>query len=181
MATRGFRLAVVGLVVAFACPAMPAAADPPPWSGAWPVRERFHRPGDDGDYRVLYTAQGIEDAAAVPVARGLPYGFNRGTCDQGLLGDGTRHAPQIGGSVGRAMEESDRECLGAALEALPDERSIAWMTASGELFRVSVERTYMMGGVSCRDWRASALLAGRPAHTYGTMCRRSDGQWVSAN
>jgi surface antigen len=187
MAAFPVRLAAVALSVVLVAPVLPAAADPPAWSGAWPVRERFHRPGDGGDdVRVLYAPQGgagtaFEDAATVPVARGLPYGFNRGTCDRGLLGGSPTQAPAVAGSVGRAMDEADRECLGAALEALPDDRSITWMAASGELFRVGVERTYIKGGVPCRDWRASTLLAGHQAHTFGTMCRRSDGQWVSAD
>lgn len=172
-------MAALSLVLALLSPAAPAAADPPSWSGAWQVHERYHRPGDERP--VQYVPSPIvmgEDE--VPVARGLPYGFNRGTCDRALLDGGAARVMPVAGEVGRAMDEFDRECLWGALDNLPDNRFIAWAGESGTLFRVSAERTYMRGGAFCRDWRASAALPGRFAQTSGTFCRRSDGLWVSA-
>ncbi|MCR6631243.1 MAG: hypothetical protein NVV74_15005 [Magnetospirillum sp.] len=189
MAAFSSRLSTACLMILLSLPAGPLAADPPSWSGAWPVRERFHRSdGDGGD--VVYAlppppvgaaVAAAEGAAAIPVARGLPFGFNRGTCDRALLEGASARAVALPGAVGRAMDATDRECVWGALEALPDSRSIAWVGEAGELFRIAAERTYMVGEVHCRDWRASLSLAGRLDHTSGTMCRRSDGQWVSAN
>lgn len=174
------HLAVVSLACVALSPALPAAADPPPWGGAWQVHERYHRPDDDGG-RVVYLNDGVSvDTDRVPVARGLPYGFNRGTCDRALLDGSSARTMPVAGAVGRAMDADDRECLWVALENLPDNRFIAWAGESGTLFRVSTERTYIKAGASCRDWRASAASPGRSAQTSGTFCRRSDGQWVAA-
>ncbi|HLO77617.1 MAG TPA: hypothetical protein VK196_14260 [Magnetospirillum sp.] len=176
------RLPHMTLALLCLVPQAPAvAADPPPWSGAWQVHERYHRP-DDGAAPVMYLPTQTESEAdeAVPVARGLPYGFNRGTCDRSLLDAGLAVQVPASSPFGQAMAQADRECLRGALESLPDNRSISWQGENGALFRVSTERTYMRGGVHCRDWNAGAELNGRFTQTFGTFCRRSDGQWVSA-
>lgn len=159
-----------------------AAADPPAWSGAWQMHERYHRPDDSGEVNPVIYLPGtatIGEDETVPLARGLPFGFNRGTCDRALLEAAAAPALPVAGPLGRLMEDGDRECLWGALESLPDNRSIAWAGDDGTLFRVSTQRTYMKGGAPCRDWRANAVRPGRSARTFGTYCRRSDGQWVS--
>lgn len=175
-------LAAIALVLSLSPLAQPAAAaDPPPWSGAWQVHERYHRPDDDlAPVRFVATPTAIGGDEAVPVARGLPYGFNRGTCDSGLVDAVAARELPVPGVFGRAMEARDRECLWGVLESLPDNRAIAWVGENGTLFRVSTARTYMRGGTACREWRGSAAQPGGQAQTFGTYCRRSDGQWVSA-
>lgn len=177
------RLAVICLALALTTQSLPAAADPPSWSGAWQVHERYHRPDGGDGTPVPFAASPVTmtgDESGVPVARGLPYGFNRGTCDRALLdGAGPMELP-VAGTLGRVMSPADRECLWGVLESLPDNRSIAWEGENGALFRVSTERTYMKGATPCRDWRGSAVRPSGNAQTFGTYCRRSDGQWVSA-
>ncbi|MGE5548350.1 MAG: glycine zipper 2TM domain-containing protein [Solirubrobacterales bacterium] len=78
-----------GLAVEIASP-RPALADPPPWAGVWKKHHHHGHDDDDDDYRVLYVPvpTAVERPVyhrSVPVARGLPYGFNRGTCDRGLI------------------------------------------------------------------------------------------------
>jgi len=107
----------------------------------------------------------------------LPYGFNRGTCDRALLAVAAGQELAVPGAVGQAMDAADRECVRSALDALPDLRPIAWIGDSGELFRMVAERTYIESGIVCRSWRASASLAGRKQQTFGTFCRKPDGQW----
>lgn len=173
-------LAVIALVLMLP---LPAAADPPAWSGAWQVHERYHRPDlDDSGAPVPFVAEAGPAGAEgeVPVARGLPYGFNRGTCDHSLLQAAATRELAVGGVFGQAMTAPDRECLWGAVESLPDNRAIAWVGENGTLFRVSTERTYMKQGTACRDWRGSAAQPGASTQTFGTFCRRSDGQWVSA-
>jgi hypothetical protein len=164
--------------------AVQASADPPSWSGAWQVHERYHRPdGDGGGAPVPFAASpaamtGAEDEA--PVARGLPYGFNRGTCDRALLDNAGAVPPPVPGPFGKAMTAADRECLWGVLESLPDNRAVTWAAENGTLFRVRTERTYIKGATPCRDWRGGAVHPGSVTQTFGTYCRRSDGQWVSA-
>lgn len=173
-------LAMIALILMLP---VPAAADPPAWSGAWQVHERYHRPDlDDSGAPVPFVAApgsaGEDDEA--PVARGLPYGFNRGTCDYGLMQAAATRELAAAGPFGKAMAASDRACLWGAVESLPDNRTIAWVGEGGTLFWVSTERTYMKGSSACRDWRGRAVLPGAATQTFGTFCRRSDGQWVSA-
>ena len=163
------------LLVPLVLLAAPAAADPPSWSGVWHLRERYHRP--DGAERPVQFTTAIDMQA---VARGLPYGFNRGTCDRTLIEAAAGRAVQVGEPLGRAMDTSDRECLWGALENLPDNRSIAWIGENGPLFRISTARTHIRDGAACRDWRAEMVLPAGSSQTFGTYCRRSDGQWVTA-
>lgn len=177
------RFAVLCLAVTLLAPALPAAADPPSWSGAWQVHERYHRPdGGEGEPVPFASSPAAMagDMEEAPVARGLPYGFNRGTCDRALLDAAGPVELPVAGALGKAMAPADRECLWGVLESLPDNRSIAWLGEHGALFRVSTERTYMKGATPCRDWRALAVRPGGNTQTFGTYCRRSDGQWVSA-
>lgn len=67
-----------------------AYADPPPWAGGhW--KHHKHKHHDHDDVRVVYVPVERQvhhyhaPVRQVPVARGLPYGFNRGTCDRDLI------------------------------------------------------------------------------------------------
>ncbi|MBC7907786.1 MAG: hypothetical protein H7Y60_13725 [Rhodospirillaceae bacterium] len=171
----GCRALALCLAFGFAASAAPAFADPPSWAGMWQVRERYHRPNDvnDEDYRVVYVAQPRVASAqvTVPVARGLPYGFNRGTCDRALLIP-TSMEGSLDGITGL-----DRDCVIGALDHLPDNRQIAWVGEDGEIFRIMPERSYPAAGLLCRDYTASTILSDRKQQTFGTACRLPDGQW----
>jgi surface antigen len=87
------------------CLAAPAEADPPEWARVWLVRDGHHKHHhhhyrDDDDDRVIVVPEyrshttivqqqvyQMPPQQPVAVARGLPYGFNRGTCDRGLIGN----------------------------------------------------------------------------------------------
>lgn len=180
MLPRSGRALLICLAAGFAVPSAPALADPQAW-GIWQVlRERYHRPTDSDDYRVVYVPHArvayadFGDGGTVPVARGLPWGFNRGTCDR------DRIAPQPGDAAppGMAVEGTDRDCVLGALEVLPDQRQIAWTGEAGELFRVTPERSYQASGLLCRDYSAQIQVGGRNQQTFGTACRQPDGQWA---
>ncbi|MGE5503504.1 MAG: glycine zipper 2TM domain-containing protein [Actinomycetota bacterium] len=87
-----------------------ALADPPEWAGRWRApghHHHHHHDDDDDDYRVVYVPQYGTRTTIVqqqvtqvaPVARGLPYGFNRGTCDRGLV-SGEVVGDVVGGLAG---------------------------------------------------------------------------------
>lgn len=174
-ASVGRRALALCLAFGFAASAAPAFADPPSWAGMWQVRERYHRPNDveDADYRVVYVTQSrmASTQTVIPVARGLPYGFNRGTCDRSLM-DPASPAGSLHG-----MEGADRDCVINALDHLPDNRQIAWTGEDGEIFRVTAERSYPAAGLLCRDYTTSTILSDRKVQTFGTACRQPDGQW----
>lgn len=176
----------LALALCLAVCALPAWADPPAWSGMWQVRERYHRPndGDEDDYRVVYVtqprmaaAQAANDAndanaVAIPVvARGLPFGLNRGTCDRALVAPGIL-AGKLAGMAG-----ADRDCVVAVLDHLPDSRQIAWAGDAGEIFRVTAERSYVRAEQQCRDYSFSTLVGGQKRLISATACRKAAGQW----
>jgi surface antigen len=94
-------LSRAAIPVVVLCLATPALADPPEWARVWLVRDGHHwkhdRHHDDEDrvivvpqYRSHTTIVQQRIYQAAPqgqpvVGRGLPYGFNRGTCDRGLM------------------------------------------------------------------------------------------------
>lgn len=179
---------VLALSIAFgsAFAALPACADPPAWAGIWQLRERYHQPHDDDtdDYRVVYAPQPRVASAdmdsavtpiAAPVARGLAFGFNRGTCDRGLVM--SQEKAPLTGPVARAMDGLDRACVVTALRILPDGRSIAWAGDAGTIFRVRTERSYPLAKRTCRDYTATALIDEQKRLFSATACRRTDGRW----
>ena len=181
MLSRTCRALLACLALGYA---LPAQAEPQPWGVAQVLKERYHRPNEsDDDYRVVYmphprmaAAETMAEGPQVLVARGLPWGFNRGTCDRERIPvQGAVWA--VGMSDGMAVEGSDRDCVIGALEMLPDERQIAWTGEAGELFRVSTERTFRSRDLLCRDYTAQIQIGGRKQQTIGTACRRPDGQW----
>lgn len=132
----GFGAALIGLGLS-----APAYADPPPWAGVWLVDGGHHHKhkhkhkhyDDDDDYRVVYVPRTrvverhvyhqVAPPYAVPVARGLPYGLNRGTCDRGLMSSemmgnvlggvaGGVVGNQIGGGSGRTAATIGGTILG---------------------------------------------------------------------
>lgn len=66
-------------------------ADPPPWAGHGKHHHRHHhKHRHNDDYRVVYipaptmVETRVYRQSVAPVAR-MPYGFDRGTCDRGLV------------------------------------------------------------------------------------------------
>lgn len=160
-----------------------ASADPPPWAGVWkhaPKPRHYH--GMD-DYRVVYVpVPAVREARlypqrAAPVAQGLPYGFNRGTCDRSLISSELMGAV-LGGSIGRAMDNVDQGCIAGMLDHVPDRRAISWAGEAGHSYRVQPVRSFETEGRYCREYQAMAVIGGRQQQTYGTACRMPDGQWA---
>jgi len=171
---RRFAAFAVRVVIAaaFAVPAL-CRADPPPWTGPW----RGEAPVRQGGGAVAVAYAGA--AASVPVARGLPYGFNRGTCDSRMIA----HADGLGLSGGdeigitdTGIEPGDRDCLAAALDRLPDGRMITWSGADGSTRRLVTIKSYRVDEIWCRDIDASHVFGGG-GREITTVCRRPEGRW----
>jgi hypothetical protein len=146
--------------------ATPCRADPPAWTLAWRGDAPL-RPG--AAVAVAYAGS----AAAMPVARGLPYGFNRGTCDHGMIA--RAGAPVLdGGEDGGDAE--DRDCVAAALDRLPDDRMISWQGPDGAARHLVTIRSYRADNDWCRDIEAIQVFGG--GHEIVTACRRRAGRWA---
>lgn len=77
------------------------------------------------------------------------------------------------------MDEIDRACAAQILEHAPDGRPIVWANhGRGERYTVVPARTFEpLPGRYCREYAATAVVAGRPQQVYGTACRQPDGSW----
>lgn len=134
----------------------------------------------------------------------VPYGIGGGTCHRDLIGavlggavgglagsqigkgsgntaaiiGGAIAGVLVGGSIGRSMDEIDQTCAAQVFEHAPDRQPIVWNNPDGGRYTVVPVRTFEpMPGRYCREYTATAVVAGRPQETYGTACRQPDGSW----
>jgi surface antigen len=183
-----------------------AYADPPPWAPAHGWRDKHdddhhhkhHR--DRMVYERIYVMPWRGQAPAP-----APYGIAQGTCNRQLLGavigggtgavigsqigkgtgrlvavaGGTILGVLAGGAIGQSMDEVDQNCIGQALEHANDGRSIMWRDpANSQQYTVSPVQTFQADdGRYCREYTATAVIAGHRQQTYGTACRQPDGSW----
>lgn len=167
----------------------PAWADPPPWAPAHGYRAK-HKNKHDG--RVAYRAPfdidvgrcnretlGALLGGGVGAAAGSKIGSGSGKT-AAIIG-GTIIGFLVGGSIGRAMDEVDQNCVGQILEHAPDGSDITWVGADQGHYQVQPLRTYQSNGTYCREYTATAMIGGRDQQTYGTACRQPDGSWKLMN
>jgi surface antigen len=135
----------------------------------------------------------------------LPYGIDVGRCNKEVLGallggaaggviaseavsgdgriiaitGGTVLGAVVGGSIGRSMDEVDQNCVGQTLEHAPDGEEIVWnSTEENSRYQVTPTASFQdRSGQYCREYQATAEIAGRNQRTYGTACRQPDGSW----
>lgn len=205
MAWQGKNLAAFIAVLISAALILPAFAEPPPWAPAWGWRAKHHqheRDEDEDEGRQVY----VVPRQPVYVS---PYGASQGTCYRealgALIGAGTgayvgsnvgkgggRTAAIVGGGIigaivggiiGRSMDQVDQHCVGQVLEYAETGHPVEWRNPdNGASYTVSPVKTYQeSSGRYCREYTATARVAGRPQQTYGTACRQPDGSWQLAN
>jgi surface antigen len=127
----------------------------------------------------------VSAATRMPYATyAAPYGIDRGTCDRRALAHRIDAAggPLIGSRIGLSMDQIDQACVARILEFAPDRAAIRWYGASkldygGAAFAVTPLRTYERDGRFCRDYQATATIAGQDEQGFGTACRMTDGVW----
>ena len=197
--SRALRnLLALGLLAALvAAMAAPVAADPPSWAPAhgWRAKQhnkhkqKYKRRYDD-DYYVQST---------------VPYGLDLGHCNRDVLGavlggaagaavgstvdkhDGRSAAivggaiigVLVGGAIGRYMDSVDQNCIGQALEHVPDGETVVWNNPNnGGAYQGTPAETYQRtDGRYCREYVTEVLIGGRRQEAYGTACRQPDGSW----
>ncbi len=165
-----------------------AVADPPPWAPAHGYRAKG-KPGKGRARAAAPVRQPIDldlshcNRAALGAAIGGAVGGAVGS----EIGDGDTRTVAIvggtiigiivGGSIGRAMDQVDQNCVGQALEHAEDGQSITW-TSSDQNYQVTPTRTYRASdGRDCREYTTAARLGGRLQSVYGRACRLPDGSW----
>lgn len=84
----------------------------------------------------------------------------------------------IGSRIGRDMDESDRACLGHALELAGDQRRVTWTGADGRTtYRLTPVSGFERNGTSCREFDLRVTSGGREQTSREQACPAGDGRW----
>ena len=92
---------------------------------------------------------------------------------------GTILGALVGGSLGRAMDRVDQNCVGQALERAENGQSIVWNNPrTGARYRLTPTRTYKdTRDRYCREYTTKGTIGGKEQQLYGKACRQPDGSW----
>ncbi|MHB8766281.1 MAG: RT0821/Lpp0805 family surface protein, partial [Deferrisomatales bacterium] len=144
-------------------------AAPAPWTPAY----RYPAPGHGGGRELLGSLLG----GAAGGVLGAQVGGGSGRV-AAIVG-GTVLGVLAGGGVGRSLDQLDRWRLGQTLESLPTRESAAWRDPDRDrTYVVTPTATYRApDGRYCREYQATATIAGAAQQVYGTACRQPDGSW----
>ncbi|MBI2752031.1 MAG: hypothetical protein HYX46_00710 [Betaproteobacteria bacterium] len=85
----------------------------------------------------------------------------------------------IAAKVGRSVDDTDRACIGHALELAANGRTVAWVNPDS---RVRYELVPMKGfythqGVPCREFSVRMRIKGSEEQVHAAACRRDEGLW----
>lgn len=150
--------------------------DRPPYYDRTASRGRFTESGFFGDgcnYGIIGSVIGGGLGALVGSQIGSGSGNTAAIIGGALAGI------VVGNGVGGYLEESDRSCVGAALDQADDYETISWNNPqNGDHYEVTPVRSYeTQGGRYCREYNTTVVVGGRTERAYGTACRQPDGAW----
>jgi surface antigen len=77
------------------------------------------------------------------------------------------------------MDQVDQNCVGQALERVPDGRTVVWNDPDQRSgYSVTPKRTWQTAnGTYCREYQTKIVVDGKVENAFGTACRQSDGTW----
>ena len=167
---------------------VPAPAEPPPWAPAHGWRKK-----NDPNY-VGYTGKKWE----------RDYGVIGGRCNTravgavvgGVIGGaigsrvedrqdrpiaiilGTAIGAVIGARIGQDIDNTDRACIGHALELAGEKKTVVWKNeATGVSYRLTPTRNMGDERNPCREFRTVASAGQKKNTMKGIACRRGNGDW----
>lgn len=180
-------LALAGGVVAVSVP-LYSYGDPPPWAPAHGKRKK------DGDY-TGYTGKkwkkdyGIVDGRCNREAIGAVIGAAAG----GAIGSrvakdsddrpiailvGAAAGAVIGATIGRDIDQTDRACIGHALELAGDKKRVRWSSADRKAaYLLMPVRGFDHKGVTCREFDLRVTSGGRDETRRAQACPSGNGTW----
>ena len=84
----------------------------------------------------------------------------------------------IGARIGRELDESDRGCVGHALEIGQAGKRVTWSNpATGVNYTLVPGTGDKAGGKSCRPFVLTATVGGKKQEHRGTACQAGVGEW----
>lgn len=104
-----------------------------------------------------------------------------------LIAAGTLAGAWLGGSIGRRLDEADRQYMATntqqALETNQSGTQSQWINPdSGHQGTVTPQPAYKnQDDQYCREFTQTVTIAGKTEEAYGTACRQPDGSWRIVN
>lgn len=182
------RMALLTVATALMFPAAPVAyADPPSWAPAhgWRKKHDPYYTGYSGkqwdqDYGVIQgkcnrEAIGTVLGGAVGGAVGSTVGKGDGKTVAIILG--AVLGAVVGNRIGKEMDDSDRGCIGHALELAPNNRTVAWNGVEGLNYRLTPLNDYTSNGMKCREYRLRVDGQNTREDRREKACLADDGNW----
>jgi len=187
--TRSLSLSVLCLAVSLT-PGL-VLGDPPPWAPAHGYYKKGkHKPpkarAESGIYAEIPPHGYIEGGRCQREAIGKAVGAVLGGVAGARLGDkepvaiiaGAIIGYVVGGSIGKAMDERDRACVGQVLEYSDDHKTVQWVNPDTNMhYEMTPTRTFRSGETYCREYTRTVVIDGKRQSAYGTACRQPDGTW----
>lgn len=166
----------------------PAPADPPSWAPAhgWRKKNDPNYVGYTGkkwdqDYGVIEGKCDTQKVGAVlgGVAGGA-IGAKVGSADNrpvAILVGGVLGAV-IGAKIGRAIDDSDRGCMGHALELAGEKTTVRWTNSAGVRYELTPTRNLGDKASPCREFITKVASGKVSDAVKGVACRQRNGDWV---
>ncbi len=109
--------------------------------------------------------------------------FGHGTGQLLAIGAGTLAGAYIGGAIGKSMDDVDRMKMTQALESNNIGQPAYWRNqkTGTDYTVVPVKNVTVEGNQYCREYRTTAIIAGKRQQVFGTACRQPDGTWQMMN
>jgi surface antigen len=109
--------------------------------------------------------------------------FGQGSGKLLAVGVGTLAGAYIGGAIGKNMDDTDKLKMNRALETNTVGQPSYWKNASTDnTYTVTPTKNVTVdGNPYCREYRTTAIIAGKKQQMYGTACRQPDGTWQIAS
>ncbi len=182
------RTTLIAIAAALFFPAAPVAyADPPSHAPAhgWRKKHDPYYTGYSGkqwdrDYGIMdgncnREAIGTVLGGAVGGVVGSTVGKGDGKTVAIILG--TVLGAVVGNRIGKSMDDSDRACIGHALELTPNNRSVRWQGGNGLGYQLTPLRDYDLDGRKCRDYRLRINGNNIDEDRRERACLENDGNW----
>jgi surface antigen len=185
--------AAIAVFVALAVVPVPSPAEPPAHAKAHGWRKK-NDPGYAGyagkkwekDYGI--TEGKCNTAAVGAVLGGVAGGVIGSQVGKGedrpvAIVVGTVLGAVIGHEIGSQMENSDRACMGHALELAGPQKAVAWTNAStGVNYVLTPTRNFREGGRDCREFITRVSRQGKKTKKHAApakavACRKGNGEW----
>jgi surface antigen len=179
-------LALMGGFLAAAAP-LNSWGDPPPWAPAHGKRKQGDPyTGYSGNkwgkhYGVINgrcnrEAVGTVIGAAAGGAIGSQVG--QGETRQIAILVGTVAGAAIGAKIGRDFDQTDRACVGHALELVGDKKRVTWKSANERAtYQLTPVRGFEENGVNCREFDLRVTTGDRKETSRAKACPGGDGTW----